>query len=114
MTVDLDTSADARDTKYVEHQIRTNMLVIQYRARMLAAREKLHKIALDVSEAVDVVIRNVVDIPVPSIDRSRSTPRTASVPPAHSYTRLIAPPTVNVEAAPAGMVYHFTANKTPG
>lgn len=100
-----ETSADLRDARYVAQQMQTNTLIMQYRARMQVAREKLHRISLDVSAAFDVMVR-AVEIPVPSIDCSRSTPRLSGSPPSTSSTMLVAVPAVDPEG-PTGSLYHF-------
>ncbi len=73
---------------------------------MQSAREKLHRVSLDVSAAFDVMAR-VVEIPLPEIDRSRSTPRLSGSP---SSTTLAAVKPLDPEG-PTGSFYHFAARR---
>lgn len=66
--------ADSRDAAYLANQLQTNGVIMNMKARMIAARSTLHEVLLEVLEEVAIPM-GIVDIQVPRIDMSVSRPR---------------------------------------
>lgn len=79
------------DARYLALQVRTNQVVLENRVRMQAARDHLHDVLVDLTEQLDGTgsitpfPRPVVNIPLPPLDQTDSTPRR---PPTRSGTRI--------------------------
>lgn len=86
--------ANERDAKYLASQMQTNSRVLQLRARMQQARDKLHDVltGIDLLEDIEPTQRPIVIVPIPPIDRTTSVPRARSV----SGTQIKAPPVIEI------------------
>ena len=67
---------DDLDANYLAEQVRTNAAILAARAKMSAAREKLHKACVEALQEPREPRK--VEIPVPPLDRSTAYPARVS------------------------------------